>query len=55
MQFLFLKYHKIVVSVLQEDGEELYDKHVAEWQKLHQQAHIEIEGNLKVVCLFKNH
>ncbi|XP_028034225.1 protein-glucosylgalactosylhydroxylysine glucosidase [Bombyx mandarina] len=37
-----------MIRVLQEDGEELYDKHVAEWQKLHQQAHIEIEGNLKV-------
>lgn len=36
-------------TVLQEDGEELYRKHVAEWQTIHHQAGMDIEGNLHLV------
>lgn len=35
--------------VLQEDGEELYKKHVEEWQQLYQQGSMDIEGNLELV------
>ncbi|KAJ2953896.1 hypothetical protein O0L34_g1527 [Tuta absoluta] len=36
------------VKVLQEDGEELYQKHVQQWQQLYEQATLEIEGNLNL-------
>lgn len=39
----------LVWTVLQEDGEELYDKHVEQWQQLYLQGGIDIEGNLKLV------
>ncbi|XP_013201193.2 protein-glucosylgalactosylhydroxylysine glucosidase [Amyelois transitella] len=37
-----------LIKVLQEDGEDLYTKHVAHWRKLYQHAGMEIEGNLKL-------
>lgn len=37
------------MTVLQEDGEELFEKHVEEWLKLYQQGGLEIEGNLQLV------
>lgn len=45
--------HKIhVCTVLQEDGEELYQKHVEEWSQLYRQGGLEVEGNLRLVsCL----
>ncbi|CAK1544235.1 unnamed protein product [Leptosia nina] len=36
------------IKVLQEDGEELYDKHVDQWQKLYREASMEIDGNLQL-------
>ncbi|XP_032530188.2 protein-glucosylgalactosylhydroxylysine glucosidase [Danaus plexippus] len=36
------------VKVLQEDGEELFEKHVEMWLKLYTQATMEIEGNLQL-------
>lgn len=40
------------MTVLQEDGEELFEKHVEEWLKLYQQGGLEIEGNLQLVGIF---
>lgn len=37
-----------ILKVLQEDGEDLYDKHVEQWQRLYLQGGIDIEGNLKL-------
>lgn len=37
-----------LVKVLQEDGEELFQKHVQQWQKLYQQGGMEVEGNLEL-------
>ncbi|CAH2067404.1 unnamed protein product, partial [Iphiclides podalirius] len=37
-----------LIKVLQEDGEELYEKHLEQWQRLYQKATIQIEGNLKL-------
>ncbi|XP_050670497.1 protein-glucosylgalactosylhydroxylysine glucosidase isoform X1 [Leptidea sinapis] len=34
------------IKVLQEDGEELFLKHVEQWHRLYQQAGMEIQGNL---------
>lgn len=42
-----VKLHTCIV--LQEDGEELFQKHVQQWQKLYQQGGMEIEGNLELV------
>ncbi|XP_045486467.1 protein-glucosylgalactosylhydroxylysine glucosidase [Pieris rapae] len=39
---------KEFIKVLQEDGDELFDKHVEEWQKLYKEAGVELEGNLKL-------
>ncbi|XP_041984111.1 protein-glucosylgalactosylhydroxylysine glucosidase-like isoform X1 [Aricia agestis] len=36
------------VRVLQEDGEDLYDKHLEAWQKLYSHASMQIEGNLQL-------
>ncbi|XP_072937087.1 protein-glucosylgalactosylhydroxylysine glucosidase [Epargyreus clarus] len=36
------------IKILQEDGEELYDKHVEQWQRLYAQSGMEVEGNLKL-------
>lgn len=41
-----------VCIVLQEDGEELFDKHVDQWIKSYQQASMEIGGNLKLVSYY---
>lgn len=38
-------------TVLQEDGDELFEKHVEQWLKLYQQAKINIEGNLQLVII----
>ncbi|XP_059058126.1 protein-glucosylgalactosylhydroxylysine glucosidase isoform X1 [Achroia grisella] len=35
-------------AVLQEDGEDLYNKHIDEWRSLYHQAGIHIEGNLQL-------
>lgn len=49
-------YYIIVICVvLQIDGEELFDKHVEQWQRLYQQAGVHVEGNLKIVCMDQNH
>ncbi|CAK1602766.1 unnamed protein product [Parnassius mnemosyne] len=37
-----------LIKVLQEDGEELFDKHVEQWGRLYHQAGMQIEGNLKL-------
>ncbi|XP_047545214.1 protein-glucosylgalactosylhydroxylysine glucosidase [Vanessa atalanta] len=36
------------VKILQEDGEELFEKHVERWVKLYQQGGMEIEGHLEL-------
>ncbi|CAH0726149.1 unnamed protein product, partial [Brenthis ino] len=36
------------IKILQEDGDELFEKHVDQWLKLYQQAKINIEGNLQL-------
>lgn len=37
-----------LITVLQEDGEELYQKHIDEWKKLYYQGGLDIEGNLEL-------
>ncbi|XP_075992674.1 protein-glucosylgalactosylhydroxylysine glucosidase [Anticarsia gemmatalis] len=37
-----------LVKVLQEDGEELFQKHVEQWRNLYHQGGIDIEGNLEL-------
>ncbi|XP_045763177.1 protein-glucosylgalactosylhydroxylysine glucosidase [Maniola jurtina] len=36
------------IKILQEDGEELFEKHVDHWGKLYRQGGLEIEGNLQL-------
>ncbi|XP_039765165.1 protein-glucosylgalactosylhydroxylysine glucosidase [Pararge aegeria] len=36
------------IKILQEDGEELFEKHVEQWGRLYKQGGLEIEGNLQL-------
>lgn len=39
-------------TVLQEDGEELFEKHVEAWHQLYHQSGLDIQGNLNLVSVY---